>query len=82
MGQFVHECEGDMFCESTNVKIPYFNAPIYLENKSPIGKVDEVLGPINKVFFTIKPQQGIQAGAFSKGTKVYIGGDKLLPLEK
>jgi H/ACA ribonucleoprotein complex subunit 1 len=33
MGKFVHDCENEMFCESINSKIPYFNAPIYLENK-------------------------------------------------
>lgn len=33
MGSFMHACEGEMVCESINPKIPYFNAPIYLENK-------------------------------------------------
>ena len=33
MGSFTHACEGEMVCESINTKIPYFNAPIYLENK-------------------------------------------------
>lgn len=33
MGNFLHACEGDIVCESVNAKIPYFNAPIYLENK-------------------------------------------------
>jgi H/ACA ribonucleoprotein complex subunit 1 len=33
MGTFMHASEGEMVCTSTNVKIPYFNAPIYLENK-------------------------------------------------
>ena len=33
MGTFVHATEGEMVCESINPKIPYFNAPIYLENK-------------------------------------------------
>ncbi|KAE8356911.1 Gar1/Naf1 RNA binding region-domain-containing protein [Aspergillus coremiiformis] len=82
MGTVMHACEGEMVCESINPKIPYFNAPIYLENKTPIGKVDEVLGPINQVYFTIKPQEGIVATSFKAGDKVYIGGDKLLPLEK
>ncbi|MCJ1452757.1 H/ACA snoRNP pseudouridylase subunit [Mycoblastus sanguinarius] len=82
MGSFVHACEGEMVCESVNPKLPYFNAPIYLENKTSIGKVDEVLGPINQVFFTIKPQEGIVATSFKAGDKFYIGGDKLLPLEK
>ncbi|KAJ9659708.1 H/ACA snoRNP pseudouridylase subunit [Neophaeococcomyces mojaviensis] len=82
MGTFVHACEGEMVCESINPKIPFFNAPIYLENKTAIGKVDEILGPINQVYFTIKPQEGIQATSFKSGDKFYIGGDKLLPLEK
>ncbi|KAK6345124.1 H/ACA snoRNP pseudouridylase subunit [Orbilia javanica] len=82
MGTFVHASEGEMVCESTNSKIPFFNAPIYLENKSAVGKVDEVLGPINQVYFTIKPQDGVVATSFKKGDKFYIGGDKLLPLDK
>ncbi|KAI9676918.1 MAG: H/ACA snoRNP pseudouridylase subunit [Caeruleum heppii] len=82
MGSFVHACEGEMVCESINPKIPYFNAPIFLENKTAIGKVDEILGPLNQVYFTIKPQDGIVATSFKFGDKFYIGGDKLLPLEK
>lgn len=82
MGTFMHASEGEMVCTSTNVKIPYFNAPIYLENKTAVGKVDEILGPINQVYFTIKPQEGIVATSFKNGDKFYIGGDKLLPLER
>ena len=33
-------------CKSIIEKVPYFNAPIYLENKSQIGKVDEIFGPM------------------------------------
>lgn len=33
----MHACEGEMVCESVNTKIPYFNAPIYLENKVSRG---------------------------------------------
>jgi len=29
------------------VQIPYFNAQIFLENKTAIGKVDEIFGSIN-----------------------------------
>ncbi|PVH71842.1 Gar1-domain-containing protein [Cadophora sp. DSE1049] len=112
MGSYLHACEGEIVCESINTKVPYFNAPIYLQNKrrqSPalggggcriirrntqssnikltsfhtqIGKVEEVLGPINAVYFTIKTNEGIQAASFKSGDKFYIGGDKLLPLEK
>ncbi|KAG4423410.1 hypothetical protein IFR04_003514 [Cadophora malorum] len=123
MGSYLHACEGEIVCESINTKIPYFNAPIYLQNKvhdlvwvkeerkcgtgihlgvgsrntrrqpqplnpkltsskTQIGKVEEVLGPINSVYFTIKTNEGIQAASFKSGDKFYIGGDKLLPLEK
>lgn len=71
-----------MVCKSTNVKIPYFNAPIYLENKSQIGKVDEILGPMNELYFTIKLQDGMVATSFKTNDKVFIAPDKLLPLER
>lgn len=82
MGSFMQECEGDIVCRSINVKIPYFNAPIYLENKTQVGKVDEILGPLNEVFFTIKPSEGVKAASFKDGDKFYISPDKLLPLER
>lgn len=47
-----------------------------------VGKVDEILGPINQVYFTIKPTEGIVATSFKEGDKFYIGGDKLLPLDR
>jgi len=52
MGTVMHASEGDIVCRSTNEKIPYFNAPIFLENKSQVGKVDEILGPVNEVVHT------------------------------
>ncbi|CCD23839.1 H/ACA snoRNP pseudouridylase subunit GAR1 NDAI_0C01780 [Naumovozyma dairenensis CBS 421] len=82
MGSFLHECENDIVCRSINTKIPYFNAPIYLENKTQIGKVDEILGPLNEVYFTIKCSEGVQAKSFKEGDKFYIGPDKLLPIER
>ncbi|KAH7157195.1 putative snoRNP protein [Dactylonectria macrodidyma] len=82
MGKFIHACEGEMVCESINPKVPHFNAQIFLENKTAVGKVDEVLGPINQVYFTIKPTEGIQATSFKEGDKFYIGSEKLLPLDK
>ncbi|KXS20505.1 Gar1-domain-containing protein [Gonapodya prolifera JEL478] len=82
MGTFMHPCENQMVCKSTNTKIPYFNAPIYLENKTQIGKVDEILGPLNEVYFTVSMNEGFPATSFKVNDKVYIGSDKLLPLER
>ena len=55
MGTFMHATEGEMLCTSSMAdKVPHFNAPIYLANKSAIGKIDEILGPINEVYFSVK----------------------------
>lgn len=48
ISSFLHACEGDAVTKLTNEKIPYFNAPIFLQNKTQIGKVDEIFGPINE----------------------------------
>jgi H/ACA ribonucleoprotein complex subunit 1 len=48
VSSFLHACEGDAVTKLTNEKIPYFNAPIFLQNKTQIGKVDEIFGPINE----------------------------------
>lgn len=78
----MHSAENEMVCRLTNVMIPYFNAGIYLENKAKIGKVEEVFGPINKVYFTIKPDNGVNPKSFKVDDKMYIGTDKLLPLSR
>ncbi|KAK2154395.1 hypothetical protein LSH36_269g04023 [Paralvinella palmiformis] len=51
LGEYLMPCEDDLVCRSTNEKIPYFNAPIYLQNKQQIGKLDEIFGPIRDTFF-------------------------------
>lgn len=55
MGEFMHAAKEDAVIRSTNQKIPKFNAFIYLQNKQPIGKIDEVFGPINQVVRTQNP---------------------------
>lgn len=44
----MHPCEEDLVCKGSIEKVPYFNAPIYLANKSQVGKVDEIFGPMNE----------------------------------
>ncbi|KAJ1971293.1 H/ACA snoRNP pseudouridylase subunit, partial [Dimargaris verticillata] len=51
-------------------------------NKQQIGKVDEILGPMNQVYFTVKLQEGVVATSFKSNDEVYIAPDKLLPLER
>ncbi|XP_044480327.1 putative H/ACA ribonucleoprotein complex subunit 1-like protein 1 [Mangifera indica] len=79
---FLHACEGDAVTKLTNEKIPFFNAPIYLQNKTQIGKVDEIFGPINESYFSIKMMEGIVATSYNPGDKFFIDPSKLLPLAR
>ncbi|XP_065865403.1 putative H/ACA ribonucleoprotein complex subunit 1-like protein 1 [Euphorbia lathyris] len=79
---FLHACEGDAVTKLTNEKIPYFNAPVFLQNKTQIGKVDEIFGPINESLFSIKMMEGIVATSYAPGDKFYIDPNKLLPLAR
>jgi H/ACA ribonucleoprotein complex subunit 1 len=75
-------CEGELVCKATNPKIPFFNAPIYTENKQQIGKIDEILGPLDEVYFTVKLDNSKSANAYKQGDKFYIGSEKLLPMDR
>lgn len=46
LGFFAHPCQSQLVVKSNIEQVPYFNAPLYLENKEQIGKVDEIFGPI------------------------------------
>lgn len=82
-GAFLHDCQGEMVYRMTaNAQVPKFNAPVYLQNKSQIGKVEEVLGPISEVYFSVKPVEGVVATSFKPGDKVFLGPDKLMPVER
>uniref|UniRef100_A0A1I8FIW9 H/ACA ribonucleoprotein complex subunit n=1 Tax=Macrostomum lignano TaxID=282301 RepID=A0A1I8FIW9_9PLAT len=82
VGYFMQPCVEDMVCKLTHEKIPYFNAPIFLENKeqkSRQGGVDEIFGPIKDAYFSVKmapaflPQRAAlrgAAGADAAGTAV------------
>lgn len=71
-----------MVYQSTQTMVPYFNAPVYLETKSMIGKVEEILGPISSLMFTVKPIEGVVPASFKAGDKVFIAPEKLLPLSR
>lgn len=47
LGEAVHRCEELLICRLTNQRVPYFNAPVFLDNKAPIGKIEDVFGTYN-----------------------------------
>ena len=40
MGNFAHACQEDLVVKSSISDVPYFNAPIYLENKQQVRFID------------------------------------------
>uniref|UniRef100_A0AAQ5Y0C7 H/ACA ribonucleoprotein complex subunit n=1 Tax=Amphiprion ocellaris TaxID=80972 RepID=A0AAQ5Y0C7_AMPOC len=84
LGEFMHPCEDDIVCKCTTEenKVPYFNAPVYLENKEQIGKVDEIFGQLRDFYFSVKLSENMKASSFKKLQKFYIDPMKLLPLQR
>ncbi|CAI9724151.1 ACA ribonucleoprotein complex subunit 1 [Octopus vulgaris] len=82
IGVFLYPCQEDLVCKNTNEKIPYFNAPIYLENKQQIGKIDEIFGSIKDSCFSVKLSENMKANSFKGNQKLFIDPAKLLPLAR
>ncbi|KAB1282471.1 H/ACA ribonucleoprotein complex subunit 1 [Camelus dromedarius] len=72
LGEFLHPCEDDIVCKCTTDenKVPYFNAPVYLENKEQIGKVDEIFGQLRD--FVRKDLQEAVAGVVEEEEEVEV----------
>lgn len=62
--------------------VPYFNAPIFLENKSQIGKVDEIFGNLRDYSVSVKLGENMKVSSFTPKQKLYIDPGKLLPLNR
>ncbi|OCT97124.1 H/ACA ribonucleoprotein complex subunit 1 [Xenopus laevis] len=84
VGEFMHPCEDDVVCKciTQENRVPYFNAPIYLENKEQIGKVDEIFGQLRDFYFSVKLSENMKASSFKKLQKFFIDPAKLLPLQR
>ncbi|KAJ8366888.1 hypothetical protein AAFF_G00338400 [Aldrovandia affinis] len=84
LGEFMHPCEDDIVCRCVTEenKVPYFNAPVYLENKEQIGKVDEIFGQLREFYFSVKLSENMKASSFKKLQKFYVDPMKLLPLQR
>ena len=54
LGYFDYTVQDDLVCKVEIEDVPYFNAPIYLENKEQIGKIDEIFGNMRDYSVTIR----------------------------
>ncbi|CAM4545959.1 unnamed protein product [Lepidochelys olivacea] len=72
LGEFMHPCEDDIVCKCTTEenRVPYFNAPVYLDNKEQIGKVDEIFGQLRDFSFILTQQSYCRCKGFCLGLQV------------
>ena len=59
-----------MCCTVLEKKVPLLMRSIYKENKTLIGKVDDVFGPVTAPGIAIKPTEGVKGESFKSGDKV------------
>ncbi|XP_067008322.1 probable H/ACA ribonucleoprotein complex subunit 1 [Anabrus simplex] len=82
LGHFEHTSQDDLVVKVSLSDVPFFNAPVYLENKEQIGKIDEIFGTLRDYFVSVKVSEGIKAKSFAKQQKLFIDPNKLLPLQR
>lgn len=70
MGYFDYSCQDDLVCKITIEDVPYFNAPIFLENKEQVGKIDEIFGNLRDYYVSIKLGDNMKASSFTPKQKV------------
>lgn len=63
-------------------QVPYFNAGVFLANKTQVGRVEEIFGPTTDVMFTVKCGDGVVATSFAPKDKLYVDPYKLLPMAR
>jgi len=77
LGHYAWTAENDIVIKSDIEEVPFFNAPIYTENKQQLGKIDEIFGAIRSYHVSAKLSENIKANSFEKDTKV---NDKIIYL--
>ncbi|KAF3423603.1 hypothetical protein E2986_03953 [Frieseomelitta varia] len=82
LGHFTWTVQDDLVAKVDIEQVPFFNAPIYTENKQQIGKIDEIFGNIRDYYVSIKLSENIKASSFQKDTQLFIDPNKLLPLQR
>jgi H/ACA ribonucleoprotein complex subunit 1 len=80
---FLHKSESSLVLKCTDLaRFPKFNRGIYLENKAKVGSVDEIFGPVNAFYFSVKPVDGVDAKNFKEGQVFYINPEDLLSTDR
>lgn len=82
LGYFDYPCQDELVCKVEIDDVPYFNAPIFLENKEQIGKIDEIFGTVRDYSVSVKLSENMHAHSFKPSQKLFIDPSKLLPIAR
>ncbi|KAF5290270.1 hypothetical protein FQR65_LT11603 [Abscondita terminalis] len=82
LGYYDYPCQDELVCKVEIEDVPFFNAPIYLENMEQIGKIDEIFGNPRDYSVTVRLSDDVKASSFKKNQKLFIDPAKLLPLQR
>lgn len=72
LGSYLYPAQDDLVVKVEIEDVPYFNAPIYLENKEQIGKIDEIFGNIRDYYVSVKLSDDVKVKSFKTQQKVNI----------
>lgn len=72
LGYYDYTCQDDLVCKVTIQDVPFFNAPIFLENKEQVGKIDEIFGNLRDYAVTVKLSDNMKASSFKEQQKVSV----------
>lgn len=87
LGTYIHPCEDLLVLKLEHRDIPYPNSPV-VQGGKPIGKIDEVFGPVDNVFVSVrlegaKTVKDFKIEARLEGYKdKFIFKDRFLPREE
>lgn len=70
LGHFTWTVQDELVVKVDIEQVPFFNAPIYTENKQHIGKIDEIFGNIRDYYVSVKLSDNIKASSFKKDDQV------------
>nr|AGE96084.1 small nucleolar protein [Encephalitozoon cuniculi] len=80
LGKILYMCQGQLVIKLAAKDIPYPNSPVLDASSKIIGKVDEILGRIDDVHVTIKPDD--QCSISKEGETLFSYADKFIPKKR
>ncbi len=82
MGTFMHSAGEKLVFKAKISDVPMFNQSVLNSQKNgqEIGRIDDILGPVDSYYFSVIPNEGVKKESFQKGQSIFIDKAFLMPL--